>query len=223
MTREEFCVAHWDYYMVLEKDFLETERYLTIELGDNYLYDTGAIPSDPANSLAFSVEFIKQYQAICSEVDVIMKSICTMLGNANANTMPQYTSTIFASPKWSNIGNQKVQIKEIELHPFKNWAANPYNPPAWWPLYNDVKHKRLSNLREANLKNVVNALAGLYVLENYFVKYIAGETGDIDVIDVPSDKSYLFQMINWKTIWTVSGKDEYAIPEHAIKKMFAEK
>lgn len=36
----------------------------------------------------------------------------------------------------------------------------------------DWAHARLENLRMANLKNVLNALSGLYVLENYFVKYI---------------------------------------------------
>ena len=166
MTRDEFCKCHWDYYMVLEKDFLETERYLTIDLGDNNLYD-GNTPTDLGNSRAYSVEFIKQYQAICSEVDVIMKSICNELGNVNDEKMPQYTATILASSAWQNIANQKVKVKDIELQPFKNWSSNPYKAPDWWPLYNGVKHERLTNLRQANLKNVINALAGLYVLGNY--------------------------------------------------------
>lgn len=80
--------------MVLERDFLEIERYVSFELGDNYLYD-GITHADLGNSMSFSSEFIKQYQGICSEVDVIMKSICKELGNLAANDMEHgYTPTI---------------------------------------------------------------------------------------------------------------------------------
>ena len=72
--------------MVLEKDFLKTERYVSFELGDNYLYD-GISHMDIGNSKVFSNEYIKQYQAICSEVDVILKSICRELGNLSASDM----------------------------------------------------------------------------------------------------------------------------------------
>lgn len=27
MNRKEFCKHHWEYYLVLEKDFLQSERY----------------------------------------------------------------------------------------------------------------------------------------------------------------------------------------------------
>ena len=219
MTREEFCKCHWDYYMVLEKDFLETERYLTIDLGDNNFYD-GSIPSDCGNSMAFSVEFIKQYQTICYEIDVILKSICTELGKPNDNKMDEYTETILSDPKWKNIVNQKVNVKGTELQPFRNWALSPYKSPDWWPLYNGVKHKRLENIRQANLKNVINALAGLYILGYYFVKHIADLTGDLDTIDVPNENSKIFEMVNWQTVWEVTGKDKYPIPTHQINKMF---
>ena len=219
MTRDEFCKCHWDYYMVLEKDFLETERYLTIDLGDNNLYD-GNTPTDLGNSRAYSVEFIKQYQAICSEVDVIMKSICNELGNVNDEKMPQYTATILASSALQNIANQKVKVKDIELQPFKNWSSNPYKAPDWWPLYNGVNHERLTNLRQANLKNVINALAGLYVLGNYFVKYIGDIANSPDIPDVPNDRSCLFEMINWQTKWEVIGKDFYNGTDEDIDRLF---
>ena len=31
VTRDEFLQRYWKYYLMLEKDFLETERYLTID------------------------------------------------------------------------------------------------------------------------------------------------------------------------------------------------
>ncbi len=66
------------------------------------------------NSLTFSNEYIKQYQTIWSEVDVIMKSICRELGNTSADDMRNgYTPTILQN--WGNIKLQKVKMGEIEL------------------------------------------------------------------------------------------------------------
>ena len=100
MNRDEFCKLHWSYYLVLEKDFLDTERYISFEFGDNYLYDSHQI-IDYGNSNTFSNEFVKQYQAICSEIDVILKSICKELGNTVANEMPllnaNWTTKFFSS------------------------------------------------------------------------------------------------------------------------------
>ena len=215
MTREEFCKCHWEYYLVLEKDLLKTEPYVSFELGDNYLYNSNRV-ENPENSLTFSNEYIKQYQAICSEVDVILKSICKELEDASSRDMPGYTNTILTN--WNSIKAQKVKMKTIELQPLLNWEKEPsYKAPDWWQPYNRVKHERLLNYREANLKNVVNALAGLYVLENYFVKFI----GDRDhEIDVPNDVSKLFEMIDYETKNTVIGKDSYLATTEDIDKMF---
>ena len=110
MTREEFCKCHWEYYLVLEKDFLKTEPYVSFELGDNYLYNSDSV-ENPENSLTFSNEYIKQYQAICSEVDVILKSICKELGDVSSRDMLRYTNTILTN--WNSIKMQKVKMKTI--------------------------------------------------------------------------------------------------------------
>lgn len=216
MDREEFCKYHWEYYLVLEKDFLETERYVSFELGDNYLYNNTS-PADFGNSLTFSNEYIKQYQAICSEIDVLMKSICRELNNNSANNMKDgYTHIILN--EWSGIKQQKVKMKSIELQPFINWEAAPnYNSPDWWTPYNKVKHERVANVKNANLKNVLNALAGLFVLENYFVKFIGDRDNDMDV---PNDISQIFEMVGFSTRETVVGKDKYLPTEEDIDNMF---
>lgn len=217
MTYKEFCSCHWEYYLILEKDFLETERYLSFELGDNYLYDN-LTPLHIANSLAFSVEFIKQYQSICSEIDVILQAICKEIKNVfDGNMKTLYTKVILNTPVWKDIIKQKVKMKDIELQPFRNWSEEPYKAPDWWPLYNGVKHNRLMNFKDANLKNVLNALAGLYVLENYFVKFIGDRENSYDV---PNDISHLFEMVNWKTRDEVFGKDMYFGADEDVENMF---
>ena len=215
MNREEFCKSYWEYYLVLEKDLLEVEKYVSFELGDNYKYDNE--PTDLGNSLVFSNEFVKQYQAICSEIDVILKSICEEIAGVNVENMRSgYTPNILQH--WSHIIQQKVDMHGIELQPFIGWSQDPnYQAPHWWKPYNKVKHERISHVRDANLKNVINALAGLYVLENYFVKYI----GDRDSQkDVPNDISKLFEMVDYVTKDTVIGRNQYVITNEDIDKMF---
>lgn len=218
VNREEFCKYHWEYYLVLEKDFLETERYVSFELGDNYLYSQIS-STNLGNSLTFSNEYIKQYQTICSEVDVIMKSICRELGDTSADDMKNgYTPTILQN--WSNIKSQKVKMGEIELQPFLNWEQSPnYKSPDWWTPYNKVKHERIDYYRNANLKNVINALAGLFILENYFVKFIADRDNDKDV---PNDISQIFEMVDYFTREKVIGRNIYETPEADIDALFAD-
>lgn len=214
MTRDEFCKYHWEYYLVLEKDFLQTERFIAFDLGKNYLYNKN-VCTNYGNSMCFSNEFIKQYQSICSEIDVILKTMCKEINNnSKAKKIKEYTNEVLK--KWPRITNQKVGMKDIELQPFMNWSLLPYNSPDWWTPYNKVKHKRVTNYKKANLKNVLNSLAALYILEQYLVKYI----GDRDkVYDVPNDISQLFEMVNYKTRRTVIGRNSYLVSENDINKI----
>ena len=215
MNRDEFCKYHWDYYLVLEKDLLKTERYVEFELGDNYLYDS-AFHADVGNGATYSNEFIKQYQSICSEIDVILKTICKELGDFSANDMEHgYTPTILT--QWAGIISQKVRFKGVELIPFLNWRQVPYKSPDWWTPYNKVKHERIDNYKKANLKNVVNSLAGLYILENYLIKFIGDRDSDKDV---PNDISKVFDMIDFETREKVVGKNMYITTESDIKALF---
>ena len=63
----------------------------------------------------------------------------------------------------------------------------------------------------------MNALAGLYILENYLVKYI----GDRDHMkDVPNDVSKMFEMVDYETRETVVGRDSYLMTYEDIDKIF---
>lgn len=63
------------------------------------------------------------------------------------------------------------------------------------------------------MKNVMNALAGLYTLESYLVKYI----GDRDrTKDVPNDISNLFELIDFHTNVEVRGRQLYSITQQEI-------
>ena len=88
MTSAEFK-EYWNYYMVLEKDVLDIEPFVSFH---------------PENFNCFSNEFIKLYQIICSEIDVICKKFCQYINDKN-----------FSTQKYSNI-KEYAKIILIE-HP----------------------------------------------------------------------------------------------------------
>lgn len=63
---ERFTDVYWSYYRELEDDFLATRKYVSF---------------DPPNYSTYSIEYLKLYQATCSEINV--------LGKTMANTVNQ--------------------------------------------------------------------------------------------------------------------------------------
>lgn len=51
---------YWEYYRELEEDFLATRKYVSFH---------------EANSSTFSLEYLKLFQAVCSEIDVVGKAM----------------------------------------------------------------------------------------------------------------------------------------------------
>ena len=84
----------------------------------------------------------------------------------------------------------------------------------WWRDYTAVKHNRIGNYHKANLKNVVNSLAGLYILESYLVRYIG--TRD-DERDVPNDISKIFHLVDFYTENKVVGRNAYTLSKRELE------
>ncbi|MDN0069719.1 hypothetical protein [Collinsella ihumii] len=57
---EQFTHDYWSYYRELEDDFLATRKYVSF---------------DPDNYSTYSIEYLKLFQAACSEIDVLGKSM----------------------------------------------------------------------------------------------------------------------------------------------------
>lgn len=64
---EQFINHYWRYYKELEDEVQRTRRYVDFE---------------EANFPAYSIEYLKLYQAICSEIDVIGKAIAFEIDNS---------------------------------------------------------------------------------------------------------------------------------------------
>ena len=64
MDKNEFVKYYWKHYKFLEKQFLDTERYVAIEK-DNYA--------------VYSNEFLNLFVLICNEFDAITAEYCNSI------------------------------------------------------------------------------------------------------------------------------------------------
>lgn len=171
-SKEELTFYHdfWKQYIALEKLVLETEKYV-------------AISKDNENT--FSIQYNILLQAICAEVDVVIKRLCYEYDSqAEVYDMYDYIQLITSHDLNFKDVKVRLQLYEMEIMPWKNIGIRQINGkkqlicPYWWNGYIDVKHKRLifslsgnefkiseRKIRQAKQKNVLGALAGLFVLE----------------------------------------------------------
>lgn len=200
-TRDEFLKRYWNYYLLLEKDFLSIEQYLAI---------------DELNFSAFSNEYIKQYQTICSEIDVIAKSFCKKIdARFSGSSINAYCKCITDNHIDFSSRVVKLEGRDIKVIPWKDWAYSiePQSNgnskivatnPDWWQKYNKIKHNRttinndtnLPYYKLANQKNVLNALAALFQLEMYYYRLLH-QIDFSNQPDMPYPLSQIFVIENW--------------------------
>jgi hypothetical protein len=144
---------HWNYFLALEDDVMRLSRF--VELTDD-------------NSTAYSLEMARLLLVAASEVDVVAKQICRKLdAKSKAKQIDEYRTEITAA--YPDIAGALVHIPKfgLTLNPWEQWAEEGKNP-IWWTANNKVKHHRHTNFSDANLKNSLNAVAGLFLLLLYF-------------------------------------------------------
>lgn len=198
MTTQEFQQLYWKYYLNLENDFLATEKYVAIEA---------------SNKNAFSIEYMKILQMVCSEVDVVTKSFCKEIdASFKEDKINHYCKKI--TTKYVDFPKDSVRflLCNIDLKPWDGWTfvdkvtkdgkniVTSQNP-SWWRNHNQIKHSRTSfdggkqNYKKANQNNVINALAALFQVEMYFYNLLA----DNENLErkTPLPKSKLFSIPRW--------------------------
>lgn len=70
----------------------------------------------------------------------------------------------------------------------------------WWQGFVNIKHNRIEHEKEANLKNVLQILSDLYLLEMKEYKRIFDwnrSKGRTEESDIPDKDSELFRMKDW--------------------------
>ena len=143
---------HWDYFLALENDVENLARYIEFV---------------KSNFKTHSIELAHLLLATSSEADVVMKELCKFLSPGfKGETINSYKKII--KKHFPEIINKEVECSRygLTLKPWSNWSND--ESPDWWKGNNKVKHMRSTHFKKANLKNVLNSLAGLFVVNIYF-------------------------------------------------------
>lgn len=153
--RSQKVEVHWNYLLSIENDLENLSRYIEF---------------DEKNFECFSVEIARILLASAAETDVVCKQLCLKLDPTSvAESINQYRNEIrTAFPK---IHEFEILFPRygLSLIPWESWK-DPIGVPPWWTAYNKVKHHRESEYHRANLENVLNSVAGLFVMILYFYK-----------------------------------------------------
>lgn len=199
ITRQTFIRDYWSYYIELEEQLVSTKRYVDFS---------------ELNNKTFSVEYLKLLQATCGEIDVVAKVLSEYI---DPTFMSQRYINIqkwgfVIQQAFPNIENTAVRFNnDYIVIPWHHWAykkheyrngsvrydlAKGKDTPKWWRAYNALKHERTSAYRkgktnyvQANLGNVISAMAALYILEQLFLSCL-----DEEVDSSPVRRSELFKM-----------------------------
>lgn len=198
---DQFIKSYWNYFLELEDQLLETKRYIEFSV---------------KNKKAFSIEYLKLYQAVCSEIDVVGKEIAVSI-------TPKFDCKHSNIKKWGFevqkqygfIKDKKVSFyNEMEFQPFKDWVYEKRTSTdkngkrnttlavvddkksiiPWWSSYNQVKHQRVgliigtNNFQLANQNNLLFAFSALFLMESLYIEHLI----DISTKNIDVPKSKLF-------------------------------
>lgn len=216
MNAKKFEKTFWNYYLELEREYLEIERI---------------IPFDEINYNTFSYKYIDLICTICSEIDILFKEYMEIKGyepDLDENGNPSYNINQykkFVEEKVKNFKAQEIicynrKFYNKTIYPYKNWKNEP---PKWWTVYNKIKHNQeqlIDNKKAYKYANqicVLNALGALFQLNLYIYENIQ-KNGLI----VPLPESLLFKLErNWEDPYKyiINGKDSSKAANDLINEM----
>lgn len=142
---------HWNHFLILDADTIEIARFIEFT---------------PANYRTYSIELARLLMTAAAEVDVVAKLACARVApNAKRRDIRDYHRVLTQHRR--SLTSYPVRITRfgLKLKPWTSWSSQ--RSPKWWGACNQVKHHRDSEFPAANLKNALNAVAGLFVMLIY--------------------------------------------------------
>lgn len=133
---------HWRYFLAIEDDLIRLARY--IDLAES-------------NYQTHSIECTRLLLASCSEAEVVLK-LASGLGRNRG--MKDCFSALGERSKILASSEITIPRGGLVLRPWVDWTSTTL--PFWWDAHNAVKHARSENVGKANLKNMLDAVAGLF-------------------------------------------------------------
>jgi len=139
-------IHHWNYYLAIEDDLINSSRY--VEFAND-------------NMKTYSVEYTKIIISAASEVDVLLKQIYSSFGHKKKTpNFKDYCNVL--KVKLNSLITEQLCLEQygIALSPFTEWEND--SQPCWHIAYNNLKHNRTLNYKEANLENALLSVGALY-------------------------------------------------------------
>ena len=145
---------YWQFFVALESDLEATTRYVEC-CEDNYN--------------TYSVAYAQIILSAGSEVDVVSKLLCNKVeSTSKAENINDYRKILHS--KYQRLHELQILIprynNNLPLTPWNSWVSD--ENPDWWKRYNNIKHQRHNLYKEANLKNALFSVSGLFSLVLYY-------------------------------------------------------
>ena len=194
-----FVKSYWNYFLELEEQLLNTQKYLAF---------------DVYNKKAYSIEYLKLMQAVCSEIDVVAKAIASDFDRSFKADNAKISNWGFVLLRRlpAILTDEVVFHEDQHVQPWRKWMYEEYHDskgakryrltggsktPSWWLDYNSIKHSRTSidengevNYVKANQENIILCFAALFVLEtDYIFTLLRGDEPKCDI-----EESKLFEL-----------------------------
>lgn len=136
------------------------------------------------NLKAFSPQFSSLIMDICSNIETIFRETIKSniyddideIQDVRDNTEPNMGDYRKIFEKKYNLSTKNVYffshyIEDVLGHkfhfdyvPFSKWIEN--KAPEWWKIYRNLKHSQFEQLKEANLKTVIDTYAAFFLICN---------------------------------------------------------
>lgn len=193
---------YWKKYLYLESRVIETDYYVTIS---------------KENFKTFSNVYEELLISICSELESVFREWSGEMSN-DSNINSYVKKIIFKSE--DNFDKEvSVFLCDLKVKPFSDLTfflkeindfkyINTKNHLYWWYIYNKIKHDKVNYYKFANLENILNSLAALFIVENLRIKEL-GESDPEANRDCPITPSKLLSG-EFNTRYVALGNDLHA-------------
>lgn len=151
-------LRHWNYFLAIEQDLIKISRFIEFS---------------PDNYKTYSLELARLLIASTSEVDVLLKEICTSDKKSKDRGINDYRDFFKSAEEWDiqreDFIRQMTLLPRYNLYlsPWESWQNGGKDAPEWWTANNKVKHHRSDSFDQANLYNVLNSVAALFAVNLY--------------------------------------------------------
>jgi len=180
---------HWNYFISIEDDLNRLSRFIEF---------------DKNNENVFSIELVRLLLSSSSEFEVVSKEICLL--KRPGEKVGNFREKLFSI--FPILPDLELIIPRYNLNniPLENWKSN--KDADWWTSYNLVKHMRQRHFELANLKNVIESIGALYIINLFYYNSLQEQNNGKNV---PMEETTL-ELYPRPCLLKVNRPDFYMIP-----------